>query len=157
VTRYDTRAIHPGVALAMADKKFVPPDSLEEGERLKIELVDALNEINDQLGRRKGARDEAGNYVESEQSFWQWRKSAITAKRHKEAALRRLNLWLKNQRRSVFTDRLASAVSVDASDPVALLRAAYELLHRLACEGVDLDPGEQATKDVVRSFLEANT
>jgi hypothetical protein len=148
---YREVAIPPAKAFVRAAAKFVPPSTMDEADTRKLELVEKLDSVNAQLSARNGARDDSGEYLEDAQSFFTWRTRAIAAKRHVESELRHLNLWIKQQRRSAPIHNVAE--TVNPNDPVDLLRALHRLVHRLACEGVDLDPAEQALKDVVQEYL----
>lgn len=137
--------------------KWTPPKSRAEAEERRLALVERINDINAQLTKfRIGARDEFGNHlIPDSGDFFDWRARAVGAKRHAEAELSRLKLWIKQDNLgAILTVARDTHDDLDPSDPVSLLRALYVLVHRLACEGVDLDPNEQILKDAVRAFLD---
>lgn len=133
-------------------RTFREPGSIDEGEERRVALVLKINEINSELTQRNGARDAAGNFIEDANTFFEWRKRAVAAKRYAEAELCRVKLWLKQRNRSAYVNR-GAALGVDATDPMALLSSAYALIHRLACDDVELFPEEQELKDTIRDFL----
>jgi hypothetical protein len=129
------------------------PFDINDAEQRKLDLVRRLQDINAQLSaRRIGTRDADGRHPEPAFQFFDWRKRAVAAKTHIERQLRELNLEIKRFRRAAPIHR-AAELGVDATDPEDMLRALYGLVHRLACEGVDLEPDEQALKDAVCEYL----
>jgi hypothetical protein len=137
-------------------RTFREPKSIDEAEDRRTALVLKINEINAELTARNGARDAAGVFVEDAHSFFEWRKRAVAAKRYAEAELMRVKSWMKQHNRAAYVSRGAE-MGIDATDPVALLAAAHALIHRLACDEVELFPEEQALKDTIRDFLQSRT
>lgn len=77
-----------------------------------------------------------------------------TSRRLGECTVRliEVNARLKELRRKRNED-LVAARGIDSRDPITLIGHAFNLLHRLACDGVDLDPQEQAVVDALRHYL----
>lgn len=136
----------------MADR-WAPPGSIEEGEALKLRLVDRLNDIEVQLStRKKGGPACNGNYTEDSETFFDWRSRAVHAKNQVIKELRRLNLWLKQSRRERTADK-ARELGVDPKSPTSLLMAAANIFQRLRADGVDMDQEETDVFNAINHYL----
>ena len=134
-----------------AAKSYVPPASLEEGERRRLELVDRLSEVNIQLGDRNKMTID-GRRVTSDE-YWGWRQRAVIAKRYAEAELQHLKSWMKEQRRARTADQ-ARSLDIDPTSPESLLLAAANVFQRLRSDGVEVDPEEVAVFDAIKDYLQ---
>jgi len=118
-------------------------------EQQRAAIVDELTGINAQLSQTR--RFEGGRML-TRAEYSQWRNKAVLAKMHRERALRAINVEIKGLRRER-NERVIAAKGVDVRDPDTLIAHAYALLHRLVCEGVDVDAQEQAVIDGLRHYL----
>jgi hypothetical protein len=63
-----------------------------------------------------------------------------------------VNTRLKQLRR-LRNEACIAARGLDVQEPVSLIGHAYNMLHKLACEGVEIDPQEQAVIDALGHYL----
>ena len=83
----------------------------------------------------------------------EWRRKAKAALFHVNEKLRKARAELKSLRRER-NERVVAARGIDVRDADALIAHAYQLLHRLVCDGVEIDPQEQAVIDGLRHYLQ---
>jgi hypothetical protein len=134
-------------------EEWNPPATIEAGEKMKLELVTRLNDVEAQLAvRKKGGPACDGNYREDSETFFDWRGRAIHAKKAIIAELQRLNLWIKQKRRERTADRAAS-LGVDPKSPASMLLAAANIFQRMRSEGVDVDQDEIDVFDAIKQYL----
>ena len=127
---------------------WAPPETIAEGERLRLEKVERLQEIQAQLGDRNRARPDGTRM--SDEEFWEWRQRAVRAQKHAQREVQRLKVWLKDQRaRAQALIEGREGVAPDLRDP----REAIAAVLRIAKQVEDLTPQEQAAIDEVSRLL----
>lgn len=129
---------------------FSPPASLQDGERQRLELVATLESINGQLGFTEKLAPDGQRFTFEE--FRDWRGRCIAAKRHTEAQLRAMKVWIKEQRRARSAAEVRSS-GYDVRNPLSLLGGARVALKRLVVAGL-LTSDEQNLLDGINEFLE---
>jgi hypothetical protein len=132
--------------LSAAD--FVPPATMDEAHRRRLDLIATAQEIQAQLGDRNRLVDGARM---RDHEWWKWRFSAIAALRHKSDELRRINSWIK-ERHAQTTNSLLRAEEVEFTDsPESLIYAAWRALRDRA---VLMPPTEREQRliDALREY-----
>ena len=124
------------------------PSSVAEAEKLKLDLIDRVSDIQAQLGLRDKL-DAEGRRLSSD-AYWDWRRRAVGALKASHSDLRRLNAWIKAARRR----EMERVADVDLDDPRSLIKAAYNLFKKLVADEVELDPDEQAVVDALREHID---
>ena len=110
--------------------------------------VGEVQKIQAQLGDKDRRHPDGSRYTSHE--YHEWRGRASAALRHLLVRQRALKDALKTARRRYNSD---TPVGPDLKTPEALIHAAFVVIHRLACEGVELDPEEQRVKDALDEYL----
>jgi len=125
-------------------------DTLAEAIAERQRLVQETKDIQAQMGNRN-ATDVEGRRIPAHE-YWEWRHRAVHALRAKERRMAELKaiITAERQRASVATAGNLISGPVTAESLLASLAA---LVRRLASEGVDLDPEEQALLDAAQHLL----
>ena len=117
----------------------------------RLALIDKMQTIQTQLSN-KNVTDAEGRRVWGD-DYHGWRHRALTALRITTRELRDTNAQLKELRRGR-NEQVIGAAGLNLKDPTSLISAAYMLLHRLASDGVEIDPHEQLVIDGLQHFLQ---
>lgn len=130
----------------MAREEFVPPQSIEEAEERRQQLIQRIQEIQADLGNRNRT-DPSGARIRS-QDYWSWKKKAVDKLTILQTELRRVKQWITQHNNA---ERPHEPRPLET--PIELLRDAYVLLYRLREEGVELNAEEEDVLDGLRDFL----
>jgi hypothetical protein len=127
-------------------------DPLKRLEVLETQRATLLKERDRILSDLRATHRYQGGRRLSGSEFLKWRGGVQRQDAKNIAELREVNTEIKSLRR-LRNERVVAAMGLDVRDPDSLIAHAFNLLHRLASEGVDLDPQEQATVDGLRHYL----
>jgi len=128
-------------------------DILKQLESLEAQRAALLKERDRITADLRATHRYQGGRRMSGSEFLTWRAGIQRQNDKNLASIREVNTQIKALRRER-NERVIAARGVDVNDPVSLIAHAYNLLHRLAGEGVDLDPQEQAVVDGLREYLQ---
>lgn len=133
----------------MAD--FTPPQSVEEGEQRRLDLVRRVQEVQTDLGNKN--RTVNGQRM-TDREYWDWRNRAAYALKCLQDELRELNHWLKQHRQRVRNQPGPVGAPIVSDDPISLLESARRALKSLARDlDGDITDEEQDVIDAIDDFL----
>lgn len=121
--------------------------TLDEALEERRVLVEESHDIQAQLGDRNKMVE--GRRM-SETEYNEWRSKAVHALNVRQTRMAALKEHVRKLRAAA---SVTEAGITDTSD-LGLLRSCSLLLRKLAREGVEFEPGEQAVLDVVRARLQ---
>jgi hypothetical protein len=116
-----------------AQDEWEPPESVEEAEEWRNEIVAEIQAIQAQLGDHGISRDGNG-YRMTLAEFEQWRNRAKWALRHKTDELRKVKAWIKEHNRTVGLERPYAEMTVHQLK-MAILDLTTELCRRATESG----------------------
>jgi len=139
----------------MQTQTFLPPESLEEAEARRAELL--AKKLDIEAGLRAPNKTGADGRRLSGDEYWSWRHSAIYAKRCAEREMAQLKIWITDERAHLRQERResrAQEADIDPEDPASLIRGAYAILSRLSKEDlVSFNEAERSLIASLRYFL----
>jgi hypothetical protein len=146
--------------------QFVEPTSLDEAETRRRQLTDEIQDIAQQLHERKQKRiaDFADRHPqgvkspreltledrESHLHYMDWRSRALKSLRGRDRVLRRLNDWIKAEKRRLAEAKAPAFNPAEARDVISSVIA---LFIKLKAEGIDFDPDEWALVDRLNALM----
>lgn len=114
--------------------------TIEEAQRERLDLVERVNGIDVQLAERA--------VTKGGEEYLEWRARALRARYMMTTKLRRIKVWISEQREKEAKER-----SIRRGGDDGLLYDLYSLVKNLVRDGVDLSRDEQALLDDVSNYL----
>lgn len=106
---------------------------LREAQEYREMLLAEMTAIDARLGSAKHGQSDL-----SASEHADWRRRALDAKRHMTTRYRALKQRISDLK----TQSAIERANIDVTDPIQLVHALSDLLHRLRNDGVELDPYE---------------
>lgn len=128
--------------------EWTPPETIAEGERLRLEYVERLQEIQTLLGDRSRLLPNGRRMSYAE--FVEWRRRRMLEQAAVQRTVQRLKAWVKDQRaRTQILIEGRKGAAPDLRDP----REAIAAVLNIAKQVEDITPQEQDAIDEVSRLL----